>query len=136
MRHSILLALILSISNAQASPPACKQKVWPISRDLKIPEIIGELQNLPREEVRQYAFWELAHQNPKSMDIPLLKFLAGTESDNDLAGFYGGIAVLTYGKRLEELVKGWPQRPARVQQFSEAEICKFFRKTLALKKQK
>ena len=130
-----LLALPSAVARAgSAELPACHPQAWPLSRELTKKEVIAAARDIPREELIQMAVGELTNaQAERSMDIILLKFLHGTEEDRRLIGFFGGIAYMTYGEELKDLVKEWPQRGKRKAQLTPERVCDLYKKTLEMK---
>lgn len=129
----ILLGLVIFLpAQAAEQPAACKPLAWPLARTLGKREVMAEIKKLPREEVIRYAVGELTRPpQQEPVDVILLQFLFGTESDNRLHGFYGGITYLTYGQEPKALFKAWPKVPERVQQLSAQRVCQLYQDTLA-----
>lgn len=134
MKTLLLLLGLVFILPAEASEKAaaCEPLAWPLARSLGKREVIAEAKKISREEVIRYAVGELTRPPQKvPVDVILLQFLFGTEIDNRLHGFYGGITYLTYGQEPKALLKTWPKVPARVQQLSPERVCQLYQDTLA-----
>lgn len=122
------LALILPHTALAATPTWCQGKVWPISRDLSIQELTPQLERMDRWEIVEFAWGELTTAQPKPMFAPLLQYLAGTENNADLRGYYKAMGYFTLGKQeLPAAIAKWPKRqPYNGQGFTQEELCDLY----------
>jgi len=134
---SAAIASILACAPALAATPEkgakkndCPSSPWPLSRTVSIEQLMADFQELPRELVIQYAFGEIVGSEKDSLDVPLLRYLYGSEANNSLRGFFGAIPYLVYGEDVKTLMENWPQRPRRLAKMSPARLCQLYRDTL------
>lgn len=118
MKHlTLTLALFTSFSafaiESTADKIACKSQSW-AKRTLKTFEDVQMVVlKTPRSEVVQMAWGEVVSNPPDSYAIPLLKYLASTESVPARAEYFESIGKkLTKNQSLDELVFQWPKTPA------------------------
>lgn len=132
MRFIILCLISIFPLAARAAPPAwCVGLEWPVSRDSSISDLAGDFENTDRFELNQYAWGELTSAQAKPMFAPILQYLAATENDDELRGYYKAMGYFALGrKELPESLEKWPERAAyNGQGFSLAELCQMYRKS-------
>lgn len=122
----ILLAPAISYSET-----ACKTTKWATSRNLPITQIKQKLDTVPRSTIVQMAWWEIVNQSTASMAGPILQYLAGTEQDSLLRGYYKSMhAMITPGLTPEDAIQTWPRRPAsRKSIYTLMQLCELYKKS-------
>lgn len=129
--HLALLALILLPAQALAAPEWCEALTWPASRDASISELAADFEGVERFELTQYAWGELTQAHAKPMFAPILQYLAATENNDELRGYYKAMGYFALGrKELPAALKKWPERPAfNGRGFSLEKLCEMYRKS-------
>jgi hypothetical protein len=127
----VLLTLLLLPIRAWAAPEWCSGPTWPTSRDTSIAELAADFENADRFELTQYAWGELTSAQAKPMFAPILQYLAATESNDELRGYFKAMGYFALGrKELPEGLKKWPDRAAHNGRgFSLEELCQMYRKS-------
>jgi len=126
-----LLALLLFPFQALAAPEWCVGPEWPVSRESSISELAADFEGIDRFELTQYAWGELTTAQAKPMFAPILQYLAATENNDELRGYYKAMGYFALGrKELPESLKTWPARAAfNGKGFSLEELCQMYRKS-------
>lgn len=127
----VLLALLLLPTHTFAAPEWCAASTWPASREASMPELAADFQGADRFELTQFAWGELTHANAKPMFAPILQYLAATENNEELRGYYKAMGYYALGrKELPEALKKWPERAAYDGKgFTLEELCQMYRKS-------
>lgn len=130
VRFTIFLFFILTF-NAYADKFSCDGLAWPYSRDLTKPEIYKILKREDRLNTIQYAFYEMYHQQEKSMLMPLLHYLESTEKILDLKSFYESMGhIASDMKSTPEIeMRSWPKRTTLKPMIKgKKQVCKLYYK--------
>jgi hypothetical protein len=126
---SVVLTLFFSLPARAES--WCRALTWPVSRDSSLSEMKEDLAKIDRFELVQLAWGELTTEQKKPMFAPILMYLAGTENDADLRGYYKAMGYFALGKtELPEALKEWPKRaPYDGKGFPLSDLCKMYRES-------
>ena len=129
----ILLSLGCSYTRAAENNNAqkdqwCQMKSWHYKRNLSIREIKMKLDTLDRMEIVQLFWNELFYKKNDSLLMPLAQYLAGTETKNDLIGYFKSMGYLaSKGIAPEDAIKSWPQRVEQIPlDFDLNRVCELF----------
>lgn len=127
----VLLGLLLLPVHAFAAPEWCAGPLWPAARDTSISTLTAEFAGADRFELTQYAWGELTHEQAKPMFAPILQYLAATETNDELRGYYKAMGYFALGRKdLPESLKKWPERAAHNGQgFTLEELCQMYFKS-------
>jgi hypothetical protein len=99
---------------AGSGQPWCVGNPWPLSRDLPIANVVTQLEGFQgsrRIAILQWGWGEIVQGHPKHMIAPIFKYLAGTETNSDLRGYYELMGYLAMnGVDVNTAMKYWPKR--------------------------
>lgn len=90
---------------------SCETKTWKGPRNLTKQQWVQRLSSMSRESVREMAWGELLSKNSKPIFPVFLIYLAKTEANDLLAGYYEGILYLmNQSIPWRKVVENWPQK--------------------------
>ena len=73
-------------------------------------EIKVELDSKPRLQIIQGMWFEILSKKPASQVIPIIQYLAYTEQESSLSGYYQALAVaIGVPDSIEEETERWPE---------------------------
>ena len=100
-------------------------------RDLPINAFKEILDATPRQDVIEMAWGEILNDSNKTVAAPLLQYLAGTEPQNLLRGYYKAMnSMITNGLTPEEAIQAWPKRViARKPIYTLEQMCDLYKKS-------
>jgi hypothetical protein len=139
MKYLFLLLVLVAITSQAATrakrvsnhSTACQSITWTKPRDLPIKAFKEMLDKTPRREIVQLAWGEILNDSNKTVAAPVLQYLAGTESNDTLRGYYKAMnSMITRGLTPEEAILAWPKRvPARKPIYNLKQLCELYRKS-------
>jgi hypothetical protein len=119
---SLALTAFLSLP-AVASESSCKATRWPYARNQSQREIVKKLKSIrERGAIEEYLFKELSEPMPGPLAYDLLTYLANTEENEDMLGFY---ELLRWGAEIKN-------ESSSTRKLSLSEICTYYRKARKL----
>ena len=126
-----LICLFLLISAPALATTECKSSQWTKPRDLPIKGFKEILDATVRQEVIAMAWGEILNDSNKTVAAPLLQYLAGTEPNATLRGYYKAMnSMITNGMTPEESIQAWPKRVmARKPIYNLQQMCDLYRKS-------
>jgi hypothetical protein len=130
----VLGLLSVGVSVVLAKPIDCRSRRWTGRATASLGEIKRTLDHLPRADIVQIAWGEMLRADPKrSMAMPLLQYLAGTEPRPALRGYYRVLGMgVTNGRMPAEALRTWPVRgPSTRSKLGLAELCRLHRRASA-----
>ena len=136
MKIPLALFILAQLLVASAlATPKCTTTEWAANRNLPLKVFKSTLDKTPRNQIIQMAWGEILRQKPDSVAFPLLQYLANTETNKDLRGYYLTMGMmLNPGVDLSDTVKTWPKRPAHHDSlYSLQELCDLHQKSEVLK---
>ncbi len=116
------------VAEAQDRIP-CITKTWKLNPDLPLREIKSNLDEKSRIEVLQLAWGEMLKEDQKrSVSLPVLQYLTGTEPDSKLRGYFKSMAMsMTGGDLPNKAIEKWPIRsPATKNKLSLKQLCELY----------
>lgn len=125
---NLVFALLATLSEA-APNSLCRTKTWTKSPNASLRTIKIALDKMPRADVVQLALGEMLKKDQsKSIALPTLKYLSGTENKKELRGYYKAMAmVMTKGKLLAQAIERWPTRaPASRSRYTLDQLCQMY----------
>lgn len=88
----------------------CRAKRWRDRRDLSKQQLVLKLSSMPRERIRQMAWGELLSKHPQPIFPFLFIYLAKTEPNNLLSGYYEGVLyIMNQSIPWRKVAEQWPQ---------------------------
>ncbi len=125
-----LFALITSSASQAATTVECKIKKIHYLRNSEAKMLALQFERIPRNELIQSAWAEILKPNKNSVALPLLHYLASTETKSEARGYYKALIRSLYRETqdIDKALKAWPKRPSRVKSpFKLAELCRLYR---------
>lgn len=132
MKSKVILAFLVFqitlVARAENQIP-CIAKTWKLNADLPLREIKSNLDKKSRDEILQLAWGEMLKEDQKkSVALPVLQYLSGTESDPRIRGYFKSMAMsMTGGVLPNKAIDKWPTRiPTTKNKFSLKQLCELY----------
>jgi hypothetical protein len=123
---------------ANAGTPDCKPDEWKSNPNLPLKNIVHILEHTSRPQIIQLAWGEMLRADQtRSLALPVLQYLASTEQEKPLRGYYKVLELsITSGLEPRSLLKTWPVRYAQQQKttLTLPQLCDLYAQTAGVVK--